>query len=186
MDRLVYTAASGLQSHMRAQAAIANNIANASTTGFRADRVDFDRMMIQGPGFDSRTQATESVIDADRRAGTVVSTNRPLDVAMGGDAWLAVQAADGTEAYTRRGALTIAPSGVLATGDGVPVIGSGSSCRCWRRPRSRCWRWERSGRCSCRCSPGSGRRRSPIVCVTGMHLCLFALMRRVVVAMLSR
>ena len=125
MDRLVYTAASGLQSHMRAQAAIANNIANASTTGFRADRVDFDRMMIQGPGFDSRTQATESVIDADRRAGTVVSTNRPLDVAMGGDAWLAVQAADGTEAYTRRGDLTIAPSGVLETGDGFPVIGSG-------------------------------------------------------------
>lgn len=125
MDRLVYTAASGLQSHMRAQAAIANNIANASTTGFRADRTTFDRALIKGPGFDSRAQATEAVIDADRRSGTVVQTGRPLDVAVGGDAWLAVQARDGTEAYTRRGDLTIAPSGVLETGDGFPVIGSG-------------------------------------------------------------
>lgn len=125
MDRLVYTAASGLQSHMRAQAAIANNIANASTTGYRADRVDFDRMLIKGPGFDSRAQATEAVIDADRRAGTVMQTGRPLDVAVSGEAWLAVQARDGTEAYTRRGDLTIAPSGVLETGDGFPVIGSG-------------------------------------------------------------
>ena len=125
MDRLVYTAASGLQSHMRAQAAIANNIANASTTGYRADRVQFDRMMIKGPGFDSRTQATEGIVDADRRIGTVVQTGRPLDVAMANDAWMAVQARDGSEAYTRRGDLTIAPSGVLETGDGFPVMGSG-------------------------------------------------------------
>lgn len=125
MDRFVYTAASGLRSHMRAQAAIANNIANASTTGFRADRVAFDRMLVKGPGHDSRVEATEAVVDADRRAGTVISTGRPLDVAVGGDAWLAVQARDGSEAYTRRGDLTVAPSGVLETGDGFPVIGSG-------------------------------------------------------------
>ena len=125
MDRLVYTAASGLKSHMASQAAIANNIANVSTIGFRADRVSFDRMLVKGPGFDSRTMASEEVTDADRRAGVVMQTGRPLDVAVTGDAWIAVQARDGTEAYTRRGDLTVAPSGVLETGDGFPVMGSG-------------------------------------------------------------
>ncbi len=125
MDKLVYTAAAGLRAHIASQAAIANNIANASTIGFRADRVQFDRMLVKGPGFDSRQVATEQVVDADRRAGTIMQTGRPLDVAVSGDAWLAVQARDGSEAYTRRGDLTVAPSGVLETGDGFPVMGSG-------------------------------------------------------------
>ena len=125
MDKLVYTAAAGLRSHIRAQAAIANNIANASTVGFRAERVNFERMMVKGPGYDSRTMSSGEVVDADRSSGTVMQTGRPLDVAVAGDAWLAVQARDGSEAYTRRGDLTIAPSGVLETGDGFPVMGSG-------------------------------------------------------------
>ena len=125
MDKLVYTAASGLRSHMASQAAIANNIANASTTGFRADRVVFDRLQVKGPGFQSVVMAGEETTDADRRAGTVMQTGRPLDVALDGDAWLAVQASDGQEAYTRRGDLNVAASGVLETGDGFPVMGSG-------------------------------------------------------------
>ena len=125
MDRLVYTALSGLKGQMDAQATIANNIANASTIGFRADRVNFERLMIKGEGHDSRQPSAETVVDMDRRAGTVVQTGRGLDVAITGDNWLAVQAADGSEAYTRRGDLRIAPSGVLETGDGFPVMGSG-------------------------------------------------------------
>jgi flagellar basal-body rod protein FlgF len=125
MDRLVYTALSGLKSQMSAQASIANNIANASTIGYRADRVTFDRMVLNGSPLNSRTLASEEVTDADRRAGTIVQTARPLDVAVNGDSWIAVQATDGTEAYTRRGDLQIAPSGVLETGDGFPVMGSG-------------------------------------------------------------
>lgn len=125
MDRLVYTALSGLKGQMDAQATIANNIANASTIGFRADRVNFERLMIKGDGHDSRQPSAETVVDMDRRAGTVVSTGRGLDIAITGDNWLAVQAADGSEAYTRRGDLRIAPSGVLETGDGFPVMGSG-------------------------------------------------------------
>jgi flagellar basal-body rod protein FlgF len=65
------------------------------------------------------------VIDADRRQGAIQQTGRPLDVAMTGDSWLTVQAPDGTEAYTRRGDLEVAPTGVLQTGDGFPVMGSG-------------------------------------------------------------
>ncbi|WP_260597358.1 flagellar basal-body rod protein FlgF [Sphingomonas endolithica] len=125
MDKLVYTAASGLKAHMASQAAIANNMANASTIGFRADRVVFDRLDVKGSGFDTRAPASEEVIDADRRSGTVMQTGRPLDVAVTGDAWLTVQAPDGQEAYTRRGDLQVTDSGVLQTGDGFPVMGSG-------------------------------------------------------------
>jgi flagellar basal-body rod protein FlgF len=124
MDKLVYTAASGMRSQMAAQGVIANNMANASTIGFRADRANFDRLTITGPGFETRSPTSEEVIDTDRTAGTMQQTGRPLDVAMNGnDDWLAVQAADGTEAYTRRGDLSVAPSGVLETGDGFPVMG---------------------------------------------------------------
>ncbi len=125
MDKLIYTAASGLKGHMAAQAAIANNMANASTIGFRADRVVFDQLKVSGPGLLARQPASEEITDVDRRPGAIFSTGKPLDVAVAGDAWIAVQAADGSEAYTRRGDLSVAASGVLETGDGFPVIGSG-------------------------------------------------------------
>ncbi|MDB5706637.1 MAG: flagellar biosynthesis protein FlgF, partial [Sphingomonas bacterium] len=82
MDKLVYTAASGLKAHMASQAAIANNMANASTIGFRADRVVFDRLNVSGSGFDTRTPASEEVVDADRRPGAIMHTGRQLDVAV--------------------------------------------------------------------------------------------------------
>lgn len=124
MDKLIYTAASGLKAHMAAQGAIANNMANASTIGFRADRVVFDQLSVQGPGLLARQPASEQVTDADRTAGTLTRTGRSLDIAVPGDAWIAVQSSDGTEAYTRRGDLSIAATGVLETGDGYPVIGA--------------------------------------------------------------
>ena len=126
MDKLVYTAATGLRAHMAAQAAIANNMANASTTGFRADRVVFDRIQLKGGGtqLEARAPTSEEVTDADRRTGAIQQTGRPLDVAItDADSWIAVQAADGSEAYTRRGDLEVAPSGVLQTGDGFIVQG---------------------------------------------------------------
>ena len=125
MDKLIYTAASGLKAHMAAQAAIANNMANASTIGFRAERVNFDALMLKGPTFESRQPTSEEVKDFDRSSGTIISTGRNLDIAIPGDQWMAVQANDGTEAYTRRGDLNVSASGVLETGDGFPVMGSG-------------------------------------------------------------
>jgi flagellar basal-body rod protein FlgF len=126
MDKLVYTAATGLRAHMQAQAAIANNMANASTTGFRADRVVFDRIELKGGGaqLEARMPTSEEVTDADRAPGSIQSTGRALDVAISGaNDWLAVQAGDGSEAYTRRGDLDVAASGVLQTGDGFIVQG---------------------------------------------------------------
>lgn len=126
MDRMVYTALSGLKSQMSAQASIANNIANASTTGYRADRVAFQQMLMKGgSGVASRAPSGEEVLDADRTAGAIRATGRELDVAVVGDNWIAVQATDGSEAYTRRGDLRITETGVLETGDGFPVMGSG-------------------------------------------------------------
>jgi len=125
MDKLIYTAASGLKSHMAAQAAIANNMANASTIGFRAEKVNFNSLLLKGAGFDSRQPASENVTDFDRSAGAVTTTGRNLDIAIPGDQWMAVQANDGSEGYTRRGDLNISATGVLETGDGFPVMGSG-------------------------------------------------------------
>jgi flagellar basal-body rod protein FlgF len=73
MDKLVYTAATGLRAHMAAQAAIANNMANASTTGFRADRVVFDRLNLKGDGstIEARAPTSEEVTDADRSPGAI-------------------------------------------------------------------------------------------------------------------
>ena len=127
MDKLIYTAASGLKAHMSSQAAIANNMANASTIGFRAERVDFDALLLKGDGFDSRQPTSEEVKDFDRSSGAMISTGRNLDIAIPGDQWMAVQANDGSEAYTRRGDLNVSASGVLETGDGFPVMGSGGA-----------------------------------------------------------
>lgn len=125
MDRLVHTAASAMRGGMARQTAIANNLANANTPGFRAEIVNANATWLNGPGFNSRAERTEQVIAADMNAGTVTQTGNPLDVAMNGDALLAVQAADGDEAYTRRGDLKLNESGLLTTGDGAPVLGEG-------------------------------------------------------------
>jgi flagellar basal-body rod protein FlgF len=136
MDKLVYTAATGLKSLMAAQAVTANNMANVSTTGYRADRVVFDRVDLKGGGaFETRSPTAEEVQSSDTSPGAIQQTGRPLDVALNGtDTWLAVQTPDGDEAYTRRGDLQVAPSGVLQTGDGHP---GRSQSRPIRRSRSR-------------------------------------------------
>ncbi len=126
MDRLVYTALSGLRSAMSAQDVTAHNIANASTLGFKRDvAASQSRGLTGGQSFESRIQAAEGVLAPDQEAGVVNQTGRSLDVAISGKAMMAVQAEDGTEAYTRRGDLRISETGVLETGDGLPVIGDG-------------------------------------------------------------
>ena len=123
MDRLIHTSLSALRSAMARQTVTANNLANASTTGFRAEMSNATALWLRGPGAPDRAVASEEVRAADMRAGPVTQTGRSLDISIGGDALLAVQADDGDEAYTRRGDLTLDPSGVLVTGDGRPVIG---------------------------------------------------------------
>lgn len=125
MDRLVNTALTAMRGAMARQAAVANNLANANTVGFRAEVANAETRWIKGETFDTRAQASEQVIAADMAQGAVTATGNPLDVALNGDALLAVQAPDGQEAYTRRGDLKVSDSGLLTTGDGMPVMGDG-------------------------------------------------------------
>ncbi len=125
MDRLVNTALTAMRGAMARQASIANNLANANTVGFRAEIANAETRWVKGDQLNTRAQASEQVIAADMQQGAVTQTGNPLDVAMNGDALLAVQASDGSEAYTRRGDLKVSDSGLLTTGDGLPVLGEG-------------------------------------------------------------
>lgn len=125
MDRLIYTALSGMRGAMARQTSTANNLANANTTGFRAEMSSATAVWLRGPGLESRVPTSQQVVAADMAPGSVTDTGRDLDVAMQGDALLAVQADDGSEAYTRRGDLQVSPTGVVTTGDGHPVLGDG-------------------------------------------------------------
>lgn len=123
MDRLIYTSLAAMRGSMSRQTAIANNLANAQTPGFRADMASAQALWLDGSGLDARAMSSEEVLGADMKAGSVTQTGRDLDIAMQGDALLVVQAQNGEEAYTRRGDLQISPSGLLTTGDGSPVQG---------------------------------------------------------------
>ena len=116
MDRLIYTAMSGMTSAMARQRMIASNMANTQTIGFRAETMQFTPMTLDGESIEVRAMNVGEVHGASMRSGTVMQTGRELDIAMTGDTLLAVQARDGAEAYTRRGDLTI--SGRLVPGEG--------------------------------------------------------------------
>lgn len=125
MDRLIYTAASGMSSSMIRQRMIASNMANAQTIGFRAEILETTPITLQGPSLEVRAMGHAEVKGALMREGTMTQTGRSLDIALQGDALLTVQAPDGGEGYTRRGDLSISATGVLQNGDGLAVIGDG-------------------------------------------------------------
>ena len=123
MDRLIWTAVSGMSASMARQRMIASNMANAQTIGFRAEVMQFTPMTLKGPSLEARALSDGAVRGALMNAGVLIQTGRPLDVAVEGEAMLSVQAADGSEAYTRRGDLAVSPNGVLVNGEGFAVVG---------------------------------------------------------------
>ncbi|MCH7629236.1 MULTISPECIES: flagellar basal body rod protein FlgF [Novosphingobium] len=123
MDRLIYTAYSGMSGSMVRQRVIASNMANAQTTGFRAEMLNALPVTLKGPSLEARAMTEGEVRGASMKQGALVETGNPLDVALQGRTMLSVQAEDGSEAYTRRGDLSIDPTGVLVNGDGRPVVG---------------------------------------------------------------
>ena len=122
MDRGLYVAMTGAKQIMQAQAVNNHNIANASTTGFRADAVAFTSEPIYGAGFASRVNAVAGDAGTDFSTGVMMSTSRPLDVAVNGKGFIAVQGADGKEAYTRAGDLQVTAAGAVITAAGFPVL----------------------------------------------------------------
>jgi flagellar basal-body rod protein FlgF len=124
MDKLIYSSLSAMRAAMARQTMTANNLANVNTSGFRAEMSSSTALWLKGDGLDSRATNSGEVTSADMAEGTVSETGRDLDVAVQGkDSLLAVQSREGDEAYTRRGDLQVSDSGLLTTGDGMPVLG---------------------------------------------------------------
>jgi flagellar basal-body rod protein FlgF len=113
----------GAKQLMQAQALVAHNLANVSTTGFRADLARFEARPIQGPGYPSRVNTVATGLGFDRSQGSLVQTGQVLDVAIDGKGWLALQARDGSEPYSRGGSLNVNALGLLETERGELVLG---------------------------------------------------------------
>ena len=124
MDRMIYVGMVGAREAAEAQGVVSNNLANANTTGFRADLQNLESRPLHGPGFGSRVFAGAGSPGVDLTPAPPVTTGRDLDVAVQGEGWIAVQAGDGNEAYTRAGDLQISAGGILTNGAGHPVIGN--------------------------------------------------------------
>ena len=125
MDRMIYLSMSGAKATMQRQDTLANNLANVSTPGFRAELQAFRAVPVEGSGASTRVYSLETTTGYDATPGAITATGRNLDVAAQGSAWLSVQALDGTEAYTRGGSLEVSSDGTLTTRSGLPVLGDG-------------------------------------------------------------
>lgn len=125
MDRLIYTAMTGAKHTLEQQATTSNNLANATTTGFRAQIDQFRAVPVQGAILPTRAFVVDSTIGSDFGSGAIQQTGRELDVAVQGEGWLVVEAADGSEAYTRNGSLKMDENGLLLTNKGLTVQGDG-------------------------------------------------------------
>lgn len=125
MDRSLYVAMSGAKHLFHKQEVLAHNLANANTTGFRAELDALRAVPAQGEGAGTRVFSVESTPGFDSSPGTVQQTGNPLDIAIEGEGWLAVQGLDGNEAYTRNGAMLVGADGQLRTKSGNVVMGDG-------------------------------------------------------------
>jgi len=128
MDRLIYTAMTAMNAAMDRQRVVANNLANASTPGFRQEIFAVTPATLKDGSLEARAMARGNVRGADMTAARITPTGNPLDVAMEGEALLAFQGPDRQgEVYSRRGDLRVAPSGVLENGEGLAVLGQGGT-----------------------------------------------------------
>jgi len=125
MDRMIYLSMAGAKATMQRQDVLAHNLANASTPGFRAEMTAFRAVPVRGDGASTRVYALESTPGYNAEPGAAEPTGRNLDVALKGNSWLAIQGLDGTEAYTRAGALDVDSEGLLITKTGLTVLGDG-------------------------------------------------------------
>jgi flagellar basal-body rod protein FlgF len=125
MDRVIYIAMTGAREVTRQQAAVAHNLAKVATHGFRQELNVFRALPVVGEGAKTRAFVLETTPRSDFTQGVLQQTDRPLDVALRGPGWIAVQGGDGQEAYTRMGHLQVSQNGILQTTNGLNVMGDG-------------------------------------------------------------
>ena len=125
MDRLIYTAMTGARQAFLQQAGVAHNLSNASTVGFRAMEHKFRAVPVQGEGLPTRAFVADASVANVLDQGPMMATGRPLDVAVQGAGWIAVEAPNGQEAYTRAGNLQVNANGQLQTASGLNVLSDG-------------------------------------------------------------
>lgn len=127
MDHVIYTAMGGARHALENQAIVSNNIANVSTSGFKAQLFAMRAVPVNGDSEQTRTLVVASTPGADMSQGPLNYTGRPLDVALSDRHFLAVELAEGGEAYTRNGNIQISSEGELMIGehrlqgDGGPI-----------------------------------------------------------------
>jgi flagellar basal-body rod protein FlgG len=134
MNDSLYIAATGMQTQQMNVDAIANNLVNVNTPGFKATRVSFQDLVYRGLAH--ARGADDLLSSSGARQGTGVGvaelsklfskgelkkTEAPLDLAIQGDGFFEITQADGSPAYIRGGALQINRDGFLASGDGSPL-----------------------------------------------------------------
>jgi flagellar basal-body rod protein FlgF len=125
MDRMLYVAMSGAKETLIAQANNSNNLANVNTPGFMEDFNQFRSMPVFGTGYPTRVYALDERPDINFDKGSFQATGNALDLAINGEGYFAVQAPDGSEAYTRRADLKVDANGLVTNGQGLPLIGNG-------------------------------------------------------------
>lgn len=125
MDKLLYLSMTAATNTMLSQATISTNLANSEMPGFKSDLEQFRSMPVFGDGYPSRVYAMSERPGIDFTDGTIYKTGNPLDFAINGDGFIAVQGPDGSEAYTRRGDLRLNNAGLLENGNGLLVYGNG-------------------------------------------------------------
>jgi flagellar basal-body rod protein FlgF len=125
MDRMIYLSMAGAKAAMQRQDSLANNLANVSTTGFREELAASRAVPVRGDGASTRVYSLETTVGYKAAPGAMQPTGRNLDVAPTANSWLAVQGLDGTEAYTRAGALEVSAEGLLVNRLGLQVMGDG-------------------------------------------------------------
>jgi len=127
MDRLIYTAMTGASAAANRQSVLANNLANVSTNGFRAELETYRAVPIEGDGATTRVFALEATSGYSDKAGPAMRTDRNMDAMNVGSSWFTVQGLNGNEGYTRNGQFEVAPDGTLTTGNGFPVLSNGGA-----------------------------------------------------------
>lgn len=124
MDRALYLAMNGAKQVQLHQATNTHNIANANTTGFRADFDAFKSLPVFGPGYATRVYSQDERSGVNFTNGALQQTGRGLDIAVNGTGFIGIQSPDGSSAYTRAGDLHVTSAGLLETGAGHAVMGN--------------------------------------------------------------